>query len=423
MKIKFFTVFLASVILIMPACNENDNADTSGDAAVLMTVTETMTAAESITDIETGTGIAGEFPVNSGNDETAGVSTAPAETVTENTGTEVNLPEEPDNKLTPNKLSASNPEYSEWFNIYSAVLTGENELGIDFFNHYAGTESDISTLEQFSGLGLYDINGNGTPELFIGIVLWEGIYYHVFTVSDGKAKYSGAVEGNAVEKSTGAVFSSADEAGYQPDMAYDFDGETISESDTEVITSYEHHDDGTSTAKVSLDGRTYDYRDSKEIAFIDMDASLVKAAYDYTGEKFEIDNIWHNDTVMPELAPLSEEFDLKIREDYTYSSNFDYGRDYSADDVVISRALGRYNGYYAVIITPSLHTDDIGEIYAADCIFTLPSGMSEIILFSEEPRLEGEKYYPGGYYNIEYAFLRNYIDVGDLHEIEYYVNR
>ena len=117
-----------------------------------------------------------------------------------------------------------------------------------------------------------------------------------------------------------------------------------------------------------------------------------------------------------------------IIEGYASVSDINYrrllGLSETVRDVNIDKYLGNYNGYDVAIILPDLSTDDLGFIYIADCEFTLSSGMAEIIVFSDKGyALDNGRYYPDGCYGLEYAFLRNYIIVDDLHKIKYYAEQ
>ncbi|MDR2940403.1 MAG: hypothetical protein LBV08_08820 [Clostridiales bacterium] len=117
---------------------------------------------------------------------------------------------------------------ANWVGIYSEILNGQNGLGIDFTNYSVGDESDVTGIRQFGGCGLYDLDGDGIPELFISIRLWEGGFYHLFTIENGGGKYIGESEGDLIEKSTGTLFGIAGESGYTPDIAYEYiDGSLV----------------------------------------------------------------------------------------------------------------------------------------------------------------------------------------------------
>lgn len=118
---------------------------------------------------------------------------------------------------------------SDWVSIYSAVLNGQNELGIDFLNYDVGDESDVTKIRQYRGCGLYDLDSNGMPELFIAIRLWEGEFYHVFTIDSDTAKSIGESKGSMIEKSTGVLFGIAGESGYTPNIAYEYKNNSLVE--------------------------------------------------------------------------------------------------------------------------------------------------------------------------------------------------
>lgn len=98
-----------------------------------------------------------------------------------------------------------------WYDAYNAVLSGENEFGIDFKNYYIDGTADGNpgATRRYHGCDLYDIDNDETPEMFINVGLYDSMYTEVYAYKDGKAKYMGRTFGTSIEKSTGIIFDSS----------------------------------------------------------------------------------------------------------------------------------------------------------------------------------------------------------------------
>ncbi|MCL2121881.1 MAG: SH3 domain-containing protein [Clostridiales bacterium] len=110
----------------------------------------------------------------------------------------------------------------DWAEVFEAVLRGDNADEIHYLEFILPeNQKDITDMLQvYDGAGLYDINSDGTPELFILVGLYEGHYYDVYAYENNRAKRllrSGA--GN-IEQSTGVLFGVGGDAGYNLDEAY-----------------------------------------------------------------------------------------------------------------------------------------------------------------------------------------------------------
>jgi hypothetical protein len=127
----------------------------------------------------------------------------------------------------------------EWQDVYEAALKGNNPLEknyleLEFPKYEDWSEEDyaelIDTGQEFLGAGLYDIDDNGIPELFVKIGLYEGIYYDIYTIENGVLKYLAHSDTGKVEKLTGILFSLA--VGHEKNEAYYYeDGELVEMSD------------------------------------------------------------------------------------------------------------------------------------------------------------------------------------------------
>ena len=130
----------------------------------------------------------------------------------------------------PDTVSVDAPELSsgatlperDWAEVYEAVLHGDNADQIHYLELLLPeNQKDITDrLQVFDGAGLYDIDGDGTPELFILIGLYEGHFYDVYAYENNNARRLLRSGAGSIEQSTGIVFGVGGDAGYNNDEAY-----------------------------------------------------------------------------------------------------------------------------------------------------------------------------------------------------------
>ncbi|MDR2903013.1 MAG: hypothetical protein LBU77_00655 [Clostridiales bacterium] len=144
---------------------------------------------------------------------------------------------------------------TSWVDVYTAILNGDNELGIDFYTYDERVDGPESRL--YGGCGLYDLDKNEIPELYVRIDGWETTFYHVFTCKDNKSVYLGQIYGNYVEKSTGIPFNTLEESGYTPEIAYAYTTDGLIEIPNYVKTTFSEPIDGEYTVEVTLGDKTY----------------------------------------------------------------------------------------------------------------------------------------------------------------------
>ncbi|MCL2165793.1 MAG: hypothetical protein FWH49_00655 [Clostridiales bacterium] len=125
-------------------------------------------------------------------------------------------------------IETATPE-RDWKDVYEAVLHGDNPEQINYLERILpAKEEDGADTLIYHGVGLYDIDANDVPELFVFMIGNEWYSYDVYTCENDAAKLLLRSPAGSIERATGILFNFGMDSYFTDDVAFRYEnGELV----------------------------------------------------------------------------------------------------------------------------------------------------------------------------------------------------